>query len=94
MDNPHLCRQQTRKMGFCWGLLVMLGSVGYTWATGSKVVMADKDDVSESGEGHGQLVGLPVKGHAPCWLGGPPCGSHSCTFHARFVALSLLASLL
>lgn len=71
-----------------------LGSVGCTWATGSKVVMADKDDVSESGEGHGQLVGLPVKGHAPCWLGGPPCGSHTCTFHACFVALSLLASLL
>lgn len=46
-----------------------LGRVGCTWATGPK------DVVSESGEGHGQLVGLPVKGHAPCWLGGAPCGS-------------------
>lgn len=52
-----------------------LGRVECTWATGPKVVMADKDAVSEPDEGHGQLVELPVKRHTPCWLGGPPCGS-------------------
>ena len=59
--------------------------------------MANKDDVSESGRDHGQLVGLTVKGYRdtfPASWVDLPVASHTCAAHACFGTPEQLSTLI